>query len=457
MIRRALLLLLLPCALRAQLGLFSFDGTSETPVGSIFDYGSVFSGSSQDVRFRARNTGNAPVYLSALAVSGAGFSISAVNGSVPGTVAPSNFLEFTVRFTAGSAATYSANLQVNSISTLLVGRSVPAPVITALTGCAPGANGGFDFGSVTIGSQHLCNFSVFNPNAQAIAISTLAVSGGFQLLQAPAVPLTLAANQATSFAVAIKPQCGTASFSGTLTINTQSIPLGGAAITPALPKPTLAFDTSTLSSGEQHAISMTLASPAVCAANGFLNLAFTPNTGAPITDDKAVAFLSGSVRALPFAASAGSTNVTVGGQTSAAFQTGTTAGKIVFSVTGTPLAGDPTTSFSIAAAPIAIDTATASNQRLGELDIQVIGYDNTYSAGSMRFAFFDTNGSAIGSAVNVDFTAQFQSFFAGSQNGSAFLMKVSFPVSGDQTKVGSVKVTLANSAGSTETGTLTFQ
>jgi hypothetical protein len=36
-------------------------------------------------------------------------------------------------------------------------------------------------------------------------------------------------------------------------------------------------------------------------------------------------------------------------------------------------------------------------------------------------------------------------------------MKVSFPVSGDQTKVGSVKVTLANSAGSTETGTLTFQ
>jgi hypothetical protein len=44
---------------------------------------------------------------------------------------------------------------------------------------------------------------------------------------------------------------------------------------------------------------------------------------------------------------------------------------------------------------------------MGQLNIEVVGFDNTYSAGPMTFTFFDTTGKPIGSPVSVDFTAQF--------------------------------------------------
>jgi hypothetical protein len=94
---------------------------------------------------------------------------------------------------------------------------------------------------------------------------------------------------------------------------------------------------------------------------------------------------------------------------------------------------------------------------LGELDVQVIGYDNTYSAGAMQFTFFDAKGNAIGAPVNADFTSNFKTYFATQTSGSAFLFRVSFPVQGDQTQVATVKATLTNTAGPVQTGTLTFQ
>ena len=59
----------------------SFDGTTETPVGATYNFGSVASGGSGDVRFRARNTGASAVVIDTLTLSGAGFSIAAVNGT----------------------------------------------------------------------------------------------------------------------------------------------------------------------------------------------------------------------------------------------------------------------------------------------------------------------------------------------------------------------------------------
>ena len=114
-------------------------------------------------------------------------------------------------------------------------------------------------------------------------------------------------------------------------------------------------------------------------------------------------------------------------------------------------------SFSIAPTAIVIDTATASNQRLGELDVEVIGYDNTFSIGKMSFTFLDASGNMIGAPIAADFTSNFQSFFAGQQMGSTFLIRVSFPVTGNQTQVAKVQATLINTAGQAQTGSLTFQ
>ena len=50
--------------------------------------------------------------IDTLSLSGAGFSITAVNGTLPYTIAPGNFLAFTVQFLAGPPAAYSAGLLV---------------------------------------------------------------------------------------------------------------------------------------------------------------------------------------------------------------------------------------------------------------------------------------------------------------------------------------------------------
>jgi hypothetical protein len=454
---KAIFLIAYSLTASAQLILVSFNGATETPVGATYDFGSVASGATHSVRFRARNTGNSAVVIDTVTLSGIGFSIATVNGTLPYTVAPANFLEFTVLFSAGAQAAYSAGLLVESISVLLLANSVAAPTVTFFPPCATAGSAGVSFGTLQNGSLHLCNFTVSNGNTQPMTISNIAVAGAFQGSQIPATPLTLGPGQATAFAIQITPACGTGSVTGSLTVNTNTYSLTGQGADPPLPRPVLSLDTPTIASGQQHVLRMSLASPAVCAAKGNVNLAFAPAAHLPVSDDASIVFLSGSTRSLQFSATSGSANVAIGGQSSATFQTGTTAGTITFTVSGIPLSGDPTISFALAPAVISIETATASNQIAGQLDIAVVGFDNTYSAGAMTFTFFDSNGNTIGSAVSASFASSFQSYFAGQTAGSSFLARVSFPVQGNASTVAKVAATLSNSAGPAQTGTLTFQ
>ena len=191
---------------------------------------------------------------------------------------------------------------------------------------------------------------------------------------------------------------------------------------------------------------MQLPTAASASASGFVNLAFLPDSSL-ITDDPAVVFLATGTRSLPFSVSQGSTQISINGQPSAVFQTGTSSGRIRFTVSGIVTDGDPTTVLTVPAAPISLDSATAT-RRTGDLDIQVIGFDNTYSAGAMMFTFFDLLGQALQpSAIRADFTQDFRAFFTKTQAGSAFQVRVSFPVTGDTSGIGSVDVQLSNSAG----------
>ena len=96
MMPRLFVALLLPLAARAQLVLVSVDGTTESPVGSTYDFASVAASDAKDVRFRARNTGSSAVTVTTLAVNGAGFTVD--RPSLPFVIAPGNFLGFTVHF-----------------------------------------------------------------------------------------------------------------------------------------------------------------------------------------------------------------------------------------------------------------------------------------------------------------------------------------------------------------------
>ena len=454
---RFVMLMALALTASAQLALESFNGSTETPVGATYSFGNVSSGGSENVIFHARNTGNSAIVINSITLSGAGFALASVNGTLPYTVAPENFLAFTVRFSAGAPASYSAGLLVEGISVVLLATSVAGPTITFFPPCALAGPNGVDFGTLVNGSLRSCTFAVSNGNTQPITISNLAVTGAFQASPVQSTPLTLTPGQVIMFAIQITPACGTGAVTGALTVNTSSYALTGQGVDPPMPKTVLTLDAASIGSGEQHALTMSLASPAICAASGNVNLVFTPAKNPAVTGDSSIVFLSGSTRSLQFSASAGSSNVTIGGQSSATFQTGTTAGTLAFTATGIQVSGSPTISFTIAPAVISIENVTASNQIAGQLDVAVTGYDNTYSAGAMTFTFFDATNKMIGSPVTANFASSFLSYFAMYTSGSTFLARISFPVQGNALLVSTVAVTLTNSAGQTQTGTLTFQ
>lgn len=467
------LLLAFPLAAWAQLTLVSVssDGSTETQVTGSYNLGSVANTSTDTVRFRILNSGNAAATINTITISGEGFTIAAVNGTLPYPIAGGNFLEFSVVFGANAVplpGTYSASLLITtsagtSISVILIVTDVPGPTITPFSPCTlSGAT--ITFGTIVNGTSHLCNILVENQGSQPLVISSISITGAFQASALPVTPLTLpAGGPGTTFAIQIAPGCGSGAEAGTLTLTSGSMTfqysISAQGADPPLPAATLAADSASLASGQQHSLTMSLNSAAVCPASGQVQLVFTPAKNVPVTDDTAIVFLAGSGRSLPFTVAAGSTEVNINGTGAAMFQTGTTTGTITFNVTGYPLTGDPSISFTIPPTPASIETATASNQTVGQLNVMIVGYDNTYTAGPMSFTFFDDNGNQL-AAISQDFTSNFTTYYTTEvppNAGSSFLANISFPVQGNASIVSIVMVTLTNSAGQTQTGTLTFQ
>lgn len=458
----ALALLVLPCAVQAQLALVTYDGVVEIPAASIFNYGNVAAGNSMVIRFRARNTGNSLVVLSTLSIAGTGFSL--VNPPpTPYTVAPGTFVEFPVQFSGDQPASYSANLQVNSTSVLLLATAIPVPTLAATSGCTgpDPTTHTITFGLISEGTVDTCTLSFTNSSTtQSMSVAAVAVSGaGFEPPQGLSAPLTLIPGQSISFTIKFAPP-DAAPYAGALTIDTRTFPLTGAAYNPLLTKPALTFDSAAIGSAQQHTLTMSLPSAAPFAGSGYVTLVFAPSTKV-IPNDPAVMFVPSGTRILPFSFKQGDTRIQLNGQPGAVFQTGTTAGTITFVVApaGFQFAGDPTTVVTIAPQAISIDTANATS-RVNDLDITVTGYDNTYTAGAMSFTFYDTTGTAINpGTIQADFTSSFVTYFASQGGGSAFLMRVTFPVTGttaQSAQVASVDVTLTNSAGAAHTSRLSF-
>ncbi len=443
-----------------QLSLFTVSvtstGTSETPVGASYNMGQVAAGNSIDVRLRARNSGSAPIPITSLAISGFEFSITSPP-TPPPNVAPGNFLDIYIQFLGGPPASYGANFQINNLSVLLQVTAVAAPTVSVSTGCTgpDPSTGTIGFGTVQSLQLGACALSLQNRNAQSVIVSAVAVSGtAFQIAPAVPTPLTIAPGKTFTFDITFSPVAASV-YSGLLTVDTQSFPLTGIGLIPPLPTPSLAFDSGVPASAQQVNLTMSLPTPSPGAASGSVNIAFKPDSPL-IADDPAVAFIATGARSVPFSIHPGDTQILLGNQAGAVFQTGTTAGKITFTVSiNVAMSGDPTVSMAIPAAVIFVESASAI-ARAGALDVQVWGFDNTYSAGNMAFTFYDLTGKTIGAgAISADFTSNFRTYFTSVQSGSAFQMLVTFPVTGDASQVGAIDLQMTNTAGSIATQHLT--
>ena len=456
MIRRLLTCCaLVPLAAVAQIQVFLFDGTNETQAGALVNIGSASPGDTLETRFHARNVGAGPVVFQTLSIAGSGFTIS-LTPLLPYTVAPGSFAEFRVDFNPTAIATYSATLLVNTINITLLGTVTPSATLTVGGSNTPLAAGAVvGFGSVLDGSSQLKIFALTNPSNATLTVNALTVSGtGFNGPIGAAAPIQLPSGQSVSFQIVFQPQNGQAS-QGTLVVGQRSFILTGQGLAPPLPAASIQFGSTAGTSAQQNNVSIPLAASSLVSGSGTLTMTFQPSVPG-VTDDAAVQFLSGPTRSATVTISPHDTIGWFGSQSSIAFQTGSTAGTIVFTL-NFPNTPPQQNSLTIAPAPIILDTAGAV-RRVNDLDVSIIGLDNTYSASQLAFTFYDKNGATIAPGViSVDATSNFhQYFFSTSQVGGQFALLATFPVAGDVNVVAAFDVQITNSVGAAKTQHISF-
>jgi hypothetical protein len=300
-------------------------------------------------------------------------------------------------------------------------------------------------------------FTVSNPTTTIgpVAVSTIVVSGaGFSITGTNPAPANIQPGSSVTFSVTFAPT-STGTYTGTLAIGTRSFALSGQSTVSSFPAPNISVDTQPLLSAQQAHVTVQLAGAAPAQEIGTLTLQFTPSV-ANDNDDAAVEFVATASRQLQITVPSGSQTGAFNGQSAITFQTGTTAGTIKFSLQF-PNQAPIAQTYTINPAQIQISTAQAVRQA-PNLVLTLTGFDNTHTAGSLSFTFYDIGGKLLTpTPISYDATSAFQqNVFQSSTPGGAFSLQASFPVSGDVTQVGSVAVTLKNSAGQTSS-TQTFQ
>lgn len=420
---------------------------SEKPVSTMFQVGAVPVGDRVDTVFRVRNTSQTQLVIRTLTLAGAAFSISG-QPSLPHTLAPGLNMDFTVRFAPKDYGSYSANLAVNGIGLLLAGSSTAAPVVS-VDGTQRSAGSSIDLGLAERGASTSKTFRLENTTSERVRIQTVTIAGKhFKLNQDIPLPMEFAPRTGIDLTVAFVPTASGV-FEGSLVIDGRSFRLTAAAHEPPFPKPAIVIDLPNPTSAQQGKVSVQFGEASRAIGSGKLRMEFRP-LAAAAPDDEAVRFVKG-VRANSFDVTEGVT-VPV---SAVSFQTGTTAGTIVFVAE----VGGWTATASVDINPerVHIDKVRATKNG-SMLELEITGFDNTRTLNQLAFTFLTSNGDVIQpGAIRVDTTTDFGKYFANSTLGGSFTLKAIFPVAGVITNIGSTQVEVTNSSGVAQSGKTAFQ
>ena len=440
--------------------------TLQPSATSRLDFGDTATSATTSISFTLTNQTSSPIATPSVALQNAIFLSSAFSldvSNLTATIPANGSVNFTVIFAPGQTGLTTSVLLVGSNSYGIEGTGVAVSDTDALqiayvdaTGVRtlPQAATPISFGQLVPGTAGgaTLKFTVTNPSSSfsAVTLSSLSVTGAaYSLSGAPTLPVAIQPNASIAFSITFS-ATASGTFTGTLSIGSRQFALTGLSVVSPVPTMSLQVSEQPLTSAQPVNLTVQAATTATQAATGQLELAFTPAI-TNVTDDAAIVFLATGGRQLQVDLAAGSQNATHNGQSALTFQTGTTAGTITFTLTF-PNTPPVTTSYTITPAQIHISGGQAVRQN-PNLVVTLDGYDNTYSAGQLSFVFYDSSGAQINATpMAIDATSNFhQYFFTNDPAGGTFAMQASFPVTGDVTKVGSVGVTLTNSAGQTTT------
>jgi Cep192 domain 4/HYDIN/CFA65/VesB-like, Ig-like domain/Abnormal spindle-like microcephaly-assoc'd, ASPM-SPD-2-Hydin len=197
-------------------------------------FGTVQVGTSQTFTENLTNSGAASVTISAVNVTGSGFSISGL--ALPFTLAVGQSASFSVAFAPAVTGSVSGNIAISSDaanSTL----NIPLSGTAATPGQLAANPTSLSFGSVATGSSSTLGETLTNVSGAAVTISQVVVNGTGFTFAGINPPVTLSANQSASFTVTFAPPAS-ASVTGNLTISsnasnpTLSVGLSGTGTSP---------------------------------------------------------------------------------------------------------------------------------------------------------------------------------------------------------------------------------
>jgi hypothetical protein len=176
-------------------------------------FGSVGTGGNATQQVALSNTGTAPVQISSIAASGAGFSVNGITAPLTLNAAATATLSVVFAPATGGNATGSVTVTSNANNPSLT-------IALTGTGAQPGLSitpTSFAFGSVTDGQTKSQTFTLTNTGAASLTISQLSVSGAGYSLSGLTTPKTIAAGTSATFSAVFAPTTA-GSLPGTITI-----------------------------------------------------------------------------------------------------------------------------------------------------------------------------------------------------------------------------------------------
>lgn len=452
-----LLFLLWALPLPAQLALFTVTNGVEQPAPATVSLGTTVSGETMRLRLRLRSTSSNPVPLTVLTVTGTGFTLDG-QPTLPFSLGPNLATDFFVTFQTESYGTgQRGTLRFNTSSVALEATATAAARLQVEDGGRLqtwNTSNTVNFGQAAANTAISKRFVLANPHPIPVTVTSIDLLNGAYRLGAPVgLPRRLDPSQSFEFTVVFAPaQSG--QYDGALLVDQRRFVLAGAGTDASPARPSVVLESASLGSAKQAKASVRLAAPAGSAGAGRLRIEFDPLTSGP--DDPAIQFLSTRSRTVPFTYQAGDSQGSFsGGSKDTVFQTGTTAGKIRVIAE----LGGYTDQVAATVAPGKVVVDSQQGTRRGDgLEINLAGYDNSRSAGPMRFTFYDRNGNPLSvGAIQVDVGADFRRYFAGSNYGGLFALKAVFPVnSGSPAEISAVEIEMTNNTGTAAPVRVTF-
>ena len=209
--------------------------------GGVIQFPATLLNNTASVTFAIANTGSGAASISAIAVSGADFSLGGVP-VLPLNLNAGNQINLTAQFTPPASGAQSGSIQVTftggTFMATLSGTGITSFFsyqITedgATTAISPGQNIALD--NVAVGSTSTAVLQFQNTSASPVVLNTVALSGvGFSVPSSPFLPVTVQPQQTESLTITFTP-LQTGPFTGRLQVGTDSFSLSATGLGPQL-------------------------------------------------------------------------------------------------------------------------------------------------------------------------------------------------------------------------------